>query len=272
VEPDLVFDVGMHKGEDTAYYLAKGYRVVGFEADPALVARCAARFDGEPRLTIVEGALAPASAGERVRFHRHPNSVWGTIDAGRADSTSHAGRGELIEVRRIDFAAELDRHGVPAFLKVDIEGPGLLCLEALLERSERPDFVSVEASHHSWEDLHRELSLLARLGYDRFAIVQQATIPNSEVVTRTLSGEPLTFRFEADSSGRFGDDLDGWLDRDEVERRYRRINRFQRAIARPEAALRRSRIGRGVRGQAIRLLGPMPGWFDTHATRAEQLG
>ena len=271
MEPDLVFDVGMHKGEDTAYYLAKGYRVVGFEADPDLAARCAARFEGEPRLTILGGALAPASAGDRVRFHRHPNSVWGTIEAGRAESTAHAGRGELIEVPRIDFAAELGRHGVPAFLKVDIEGPGLLCLEGLLDCGEQPDFLSIEASHHSWAELDRELSLLGRLGYDRFAIVQQATIPNSEVVTQTLSGEPLAFRFEEDSSGGFGHDLDDWVDRPEVERRYRRINRFQRAIARPEALMRCSRIGRGVRGQAIRLLGPMPGWFDTHATRGDLL-
>ncbi len=26
--PDLIYDVGMHDGEDTAYYLARGYRVV----------------------------------------------------------------------------------------------------------------------------------------------------------------------------------------------------------------------------------------------------
>lgn len=271
MEHDLVFDVGMHKGEDTAYYLAKGYRVVGFEADPALAARCAKRFGTEPRLTIVEGALAPAAVGERVRFHRHPNSVWGTIDPGRADSTAHAGRGELIEVPRVDFGAALERHGVPAFLKVDIEGPGLLCLEALLEHGERPDFVSIEASHHSWAELDRELSLLGRLGYDRFAIVQQATIPDSEVATRTLAGEPLRYRFEEDSSGRFGLDLGDWVDRRGAERRYRRINRVARAIAGPEALMRRTRVGRGVRGQAIRLLGPMPGWFDTHATRAELL-
>jgi hypothetical protein len=44
-----------------------------------------------------------------------------------------------------------------------------------------------------------------------------------------------------DRSGRFGLDLEGWTDR-------------------PEAT-------RGLRGHAIRLLGPMPGWFDLHATR-----
>ncbi len=271
MERDLVFDVGMHRGEDTAYYLAKGYRVVGFEADPDLAAGCAARFAGDPRLTIVAGAIAPAAAGETVRFHRHPNSVWGTIDEARADSVAHSGRGELIELPRIDFGAALDRHGVPAYLKVDIEGPGLLCVEALRGREELPDFLSIEASHDSRVELERELALLAELGYDRFAVVQQATIPNSEVATRTLSGAPLTYRFEDFSSGRFGLDLEGWTDRAGASRRLRRANLAQRAVAGHEALLRRSKLGRGLRGQAISRIGPMPGWFDLHATRAGTL-
>ena len=44
VVDDLVYDVGMHRGEDTAYYLAKGYRVVAIEANPELVGECRERF------------------------------------------------------------------------------------------------------------------------------------------------------------------------------------------------------------------------------------
>ena len=33
---DLIYDVGFHHGEDTAYYLKKGFRVVAFEAHPRL--------------------------------------------------------------------------------------------------------------------------------------------------------------------------------------------------------------------------------------------
>ena len=42
--PDLVYDVGINGGEDTEFYLRKGYRVVGFEADPMLVDHCRKRF------------------------------------------------------------------------------------------------------------------------------------------------------------------------------------------------------------------------------------
>ena len=34
---DLIYDVGMHKGEDTEFYLRKGFRVIAIEADPDLV-------------------------------------------------------------------------------------------------------------------------------------------------------------------------------------------------------------------------------------------
>ena len=36
MDPKLVCDVGMHRGGDTAYYLHKGFRVVGVEANPAM--------------------------------------------------------------------------------------------------------------------------------------------------------------------------------------------------------------------------------------------
>lgn len=267
MERDLVYDVGMHKGEDTAFYLAKGYRVVGFEADPLLAAHCAERFAGEQRLTIVTGAIA-AAAGETVRFYRHPNSVWGTLDAGRAEEHEHSGASEPIEVATIELGAVLAETGVPAFVKVDIEGAGLLCLETLRELPERPESVSIEASHESLPALLREFELLDELGYDRFAVVQQATIPNTVIETRTLGGEPLRYRFEPHSSGPFGSDLPEWLSRERAERSYRRINRVQRLVSGPEALLRRTQFGKGVRGQAIRILGPMPGWFDTHASRA----
>lgn len=47
VVEDLIYDVGFNRGEDTAYYLRKGYRVVAFEANPDLVQEGAARFERE---------------------------------------------------------------------------------------------------------------------------------------------------------------------------------------------------------------------------------
>ena len=58
VQDDLIIDVGMHDGTDTAYYLAKGFRVVAVEANPALVRAAQDRFSVE----IDEGRLAIIAA------------------------------------------------------------------------------------------------------------------------------------------------------------------------------------------------------------------
>src|SRR5579871_6024138 len=70
---DLVFDVGMHRGEDTAYYLHKGYRVVAFEANPSLIEHARIRFREElesGRLTIVPGAITEGTP-ENATFYVH---------------------------------------------------------------------------------------------------------------------------------------------------------------------------------------------------------
>jgi hypothetical protein len=42
---NLVYDVGMNNGDDTAHYLECGYRVVAIEADPLLVRNARQRFE-----------------------------------------------------------------------------------------------------------------------------------------------------------------------------------------------------------------------------------
>jgi len=41
----LIYDVGAHKGEDTEFYLKKGFSVVAIEANPALCLGLTKRFE-----------------------------------------------------------------------------------------------------------------------------------------------------------------------------------------------------------------------------------
>jgi len=41
---DLIFDLGANHGEDTEFYLSKGFRVVSLEANPDLVSRLQHKF------------------------------------------------------------------------------------------------------------------------------------------------------------------------------------------------------------------------------------
>jgi FkbM family methyltransferase len=44
MEQDLIIDLGAHNGDDTGYYLQKGFRVVSVEANPILAEQIAGRF------------------------------------------------------------------------------------------------------------------------------------------------------------------------------------------------------------------------------------
>jgi len=268
---DLVYDVGLHQGEDTAYYLAKGYRVVSFEADPQLAGDCRRRFGAEiaeGRLTIVEGAVDVSGATSVAFYRDSQRSMWGTIDPSWVGRNLASRTHETVVVKTVDFTEQLTHTGVPHFMKVDIEGADLDCIEALRGQPAMPKYLSLESDKVAFVKVVAEFDLLESLGYDRFAVVQQAGMERRQITTKRIDGTHLTYRFEPHSSGGFGSDVGPWISREEALARYRQIFRMYRLLG-DESLLRRTRVGRIVRGQAARLLRrPLPGWYDTHAQRA----
>jgi FkbM family methyltransferase len=271
IQQDLVFDLGMHKGEDTAFYLAKGYRVVAVEADPELVAHCRLRFSEairDGRVRIVEGAIAPGSESARVAFYRNPKrTIWGTIDPQWVERNQKSRQDVIcIEVPRVEIGQVFRVYGVPRYLKIDIEGADRLVLDALRPLPQRPPYLSIESEKVEFSLLEAELKTLSELGYKRFAAVQQAGIGKSTVVTRNLLGDLIEFEFEGGASGVFGDDIVGWMSLEECLGRYRTIFKLYRwfgdrpLIAKvPGGRLIRSIVRRWI------VRAPLPGWYDTHA-------
>jgi hypothetical protein len=91
----MIKDVGMNRGEDTDFYLHKGYKVVGFEANPLIVEQCKSRFRdaiATGQLHIVKGAIAPLKFGTKVTFFQNSNTIWSTIEPTWADRNIKLGR------------------------------------------------------------------------------------------------------------------------------------------------------------------------------------
>jgi FkbM family methyltransferase len=271
MERDLIYDIGMHRGEDTAFYLAMGYRVVGVEADPEHARFCQERFSAaiaDGRVTIVEGAIS--NTGEpTVRFYRHPSvSVWGTTDTAWAERG--LGQSEILEVPTIRLVEWLARTGTPYYMKIDVEGADIYCVEALRDLEVAPAYVSLESSQENMATIGEELDALAALGYDRFAVVQQANLPGRVIESTTIDGCPLRYQLEEHTSGPFGSDIGPWLTREQALARYRRVIPLYHFF---DSRFFRTRLGRGLRGHGQRLLHlPMPGWFDTHAGHSSGAG
>jgi FkbM family methyltransferase len=271
-QPDLIFDVGLHKGEDTDFYLKKGFRVVAFEAHPDLIAHCKARFQeciAGQRLRIVEGAIAPEAAGARIAFYKNLQKTdWGTIDPKWVERNERLGtRSVEIEVEAVDIAEMFCSHGIPFYLKIDIEGADHVVLDELRRFRDRPRYISMEADKVEFSRLVAELSSLEDLGYAKFKPVQQESIPGTRIATTTLQGEPLQHLFVEGASGPFGEDLSGpWLSYGECLRRFRTIFGLYRLFG-DDGVVRKLPGGMRLMGLLGRLYRkPLPGWYDIHAS------
>lgn len=269
--PDLIFDVGLHHGQDTDFYLKKGFRVVAFEADPGNAAFCRERFKDAikaGRLTIVEGAItegARARGIETVKFYRNEDhSLWGSTNEDWAARNKVLGTTNLeIEVPAVDFGACLAQHGVPHYLKADIVGSETICLRALLKFENKPDYISIRSEKLVWSNLEYEFDLLEQLGYDRFKAVKQ----DFDKVRADL-GDTL-YSWEEGASGPFGDETRGhWQPRSGVLNTYKRIF-VNYWLFGDYSYLIQTEKGKRIISWLERLTrGSLPGWYDTHAVHS----
>jgi FkbM family methyltransferase len=178
---DLIYDVGMNNGDDTAYYLHRGYRVVAVEADPHLVGACERRFANAiraGRLTLLNCAIGP-TAGRAKFWLCLDRPEWNSF---RKEGASRCGyRIQEIDVEVRSFHSILAEHGVPHYLKADIEGYDIHCLRGL-DRADLPACLSLELENMD------EFLAVWELGYDRFKLVLQRRLSALRDETRTLSG------------------------------------------------------------------------------------
>jgi FkbM family methyltransferase len=268
-EPALIFDVGMHIGEDTDFYLRKGFKVVSFEANPSLADVCKARFAKQisgGQLTIVEGAIAPKHLGDRIKFYESSASIWGTIEPKWVERNASMGASaKIVDVPRVDISEAFNRFGIPLYLKIDIEGADVYALDAVRELSRKPKYISIEAEKVDFTKLVAELNNLRELGYQKFKIVQQETIPHTVINSSNLDGTPFQYRFEEQASGPFGDEIaQPWIDYSRAVEKYRSIFREYRLFG-DNSPLRRLKCGDVFLRRLQRVIRrPLPGWYDTH--------
>lgn len=271
----MIFDVGIHKGEDTDYYLKKGFFVVGFEANPTLIQYCKEKFLKEietGRLILVEGAIADIECSgikqKRIKFYRNmDDTVWGTVCKNWAKRNEKLGtRNEIIEVPAINFSDCLEKYGIPYYLKVDIEGMDMVCLKSLLKFKQKPSYISIESDKISFDKLIEELKLFKQLGYNGFKAVQQSGISKQKEPDSVMEGYRTAYQFKEGSSGLFGRDLPGgWKNHEQILKEYKRIFLLYEYFG-DLGKWRRKVFGRVIREVMSTLLQkPIPGWYDTHA-------
>jgi len=265
---DLIYDVGAHKGEDSDFYLKLGYRVVAIEANPILCEHLKQRFGKEINdgtFTLLDKAIGD-SPGKITFYVNKKRSVWGTADPAWARRNEGLGTdSEEIEVQSVRFRDVISQYGCPFYLKIDVEGADMLCVKALEDINCRPKYISIESTKTSWFDLLNEFDTFERLGYTKFKVIDQRTHKNEQF--RGRHGELVSYAFESEATGPFGQDLDGiWLSKRQAIRKYISIFLIYKTLGDNtflSKVLKRIPLVRRVLGKAS--------WYDTHAMHDDTL-
>ena len=215
----VIYDVGMNNGDDSAYYLRKGHRVVAIEANPALCQAAAQRFATEIEaglLTILNLGIADAP-GEATFYVHLTNSVLSTfVPAGeRIGYTGTLPPSEFkpitVELRRLSDVVGF--FGAPHFIKIDIEGFDDRCLADLHRAGIFPPFISAEA--HTIDTFCH----LVAMGYQEFQMVAGETVARDHKALAILlpNGVRVPQDFPDHAAGPYGEDLPGpWLDKNAI--------------------------------------------------------
>jgi len=213
--PDLIFDIGMHTGLDSEWYLAKGFRVVAVEANPTLAKLGAEKFAadiGSGRLIIENVGLADRD-GKLPFYVNLDNDEWSSFN--RALGTRQGTRYEVVTVPCITPARLFERFGVPYFVKIDIEGFDHLVVRALGGLKTKPRLASVE------DNGFVSLVELFNAGCRAFKFMDQVEKWKIALPNPPLEGKFVKGRFGACTSGPFGDEVPGtWMTLEDAARFY----------------------------------------------------
>jgi len=177
---DLVFDVGANLGNRTKIFLALGAKVVAFEPQP----ECA------DRLRYVLGkhrrfSLAPIALGDReghAELIVSKTHVLSTLSEDWIRRTKRSGRFERWEswennarqqVEVSTLERTIERFGLPAFVKIDVEGYELPVLRGL----KRPiQAISIEFAAENLDSTRACIDYIDRLAPSQFRVSLQESM------------------------------------------------------------------------------------------------
>jgi FkbM family methyltransferase len=196
---DLVFDIGAHVGDRVASFRRLGARIVAVEPQPAM-AKLLKLFYGRRGDVAVEAVAVGRAPGTISMMINADNPTVSTVSADFVNAARDAPgwesqrwtRSVAVPVTTLD--ALIEKHGLPAFIKIDVEGFEHEALQGLTR--------AVKALSFEFTIIQRDVALacIARciaLGYTRFnaALGESQTFVDAdwvggEQIARWLAGLP----------------------------------------------------------------------------------
>jgi FkbM family methyltransferase len=124
---DLVFDIGAHVGDRIAAFRRLGASIVAVEPQPALVKTLRLLYGRDPKVIIEEIAVGRQSGAVELSLNiDNPTVSTASSDfiaaAARAPGWQGQAWTKRLRVPLTTLDTLIARHGMPAFIKIDVEG------------------------------------------------------------------------------------------------------------------------------------------------------
>ncbi len=201
VQPgDLVFDVGSHVGDRIAAFRRLGCRVVACEPNPALVKTLRLLYGRDTSVTVEPVAVGAAPGEIELKINiDNPTVSTASREFVKASQGAPGWQGQAwdktLRVAVTTLDALIARHGMPAFMKIDVEG---FEAEALAGLTQPVPALSFEFTTIQRDVAHACLKRCAALGYVRYnaALGESQTLvhadwQSAEAMARWLDGLPM---------------------------------------------------------------------------------
>jgi FkbM family methyltransferase len=131
-----VFDIGAHVGNRARALAALGCRVIALEPQPDFARVLRLLFGRKAQIAVVEAAVTGKNGDEWLSVSERNPTVSTTASAWRDARAQEPGFGGVewnrrLRVRTVTADALIAQYGVPAFIKIDVEGGEPAVLDGL---------------------------------------------------------------------------------------------------------------------------------------------
>lgn len=204
---DLVFDVGAHAGNRSRAFASLACRVIALEPQPDFIRLLRTVLPNSPRVEIIETAVTDHEGYVSLAVSERTPTVTTVVDSWREVRAQEQGFEGVHWNRHIEAkATTLDRlieqFGMPAFVKIDVEGAEPRVLAGL---SRRVPALSFEYLPTALDHVRECLSTLSKLApYDyNFSIGESYRLASE----RWLTADEVSAALESPAAQRRAGDV-----------------------------------------------------------------